>query len=339
MGAKSAMRADDGARPHDRQFRHEALLYSGPEQFVAATASFVRDSLAAEEPIMVAVIEPRRNLLREELGADAEHVHFIDMEEVGRNPARIIPAWQKWVDRNTNGAEPPQTFRGVGEPIWPGRTPAELLECHHHESLLDTAFDSGPGWWLVCPYDTASLDAGVIDRAQQTHPGTVNGTAQLSGVAYPNPDPSREGMFAEPLTEAIPAAGTGLFENAFALSDLFRLRETVARLATAAGLAVNRVEDMVLAVNELMCNSIQHGGGSGTLRLWQETGVLIGEVQDRGLIRDPLVGRIRPRGTGQGGAGVWMANHLCDLVQIRSTPAAGTTVRVQMALPAVGAVR
>lgn len=339
MGAKSAVRADGGARPHDRRFRHEALLYAGPEKFVAATASFVRDSLAAEEPIMVAVIEPRRNLLREELGADAEHVQFIDMEEVGRNPARIIPAWQEWVDRNTKGTGAPQTFRGIGEPIWPGRSPAELLECQHLESLLNTAFDSGPAWWLVCPYDTASLDESLIDRARQTHPGAVNGAEQLPGHAYPNSDSSREAMFAEPLTEAFPVAGTELFENAFALSDLFRLRETVARRATAAGLAANRVEDMVLAINELMCNSIQHGGGSGTLRLWQETGVLIGEVQDRGLIRDPLVGRIRPRGTGQGGAGVWMANHLCDLVQIRSTPAVGTTVRVQMSLPVVEAAR
>ena len=70
--------------------------------------------------------------------------------------------------------------------------------------------------------------------------------------------------------------------------------------------------------------------------LWQESGALTGEVHDRGLIRDPLVGRISPPGTGLGGAGVWMTNHLCDLVQIRSAPTTGTTVRVQMTLPVGG---
>ena len=333
MGAKGAIRAGDGALPRDAPFRHEAMLYAGPAQFVAATASFVRDSLAAEEPVMVAVIAPRRDLLREELGADADHVHFIDMEDVGRNPARIIPAWQEWVDRNSSPSNSPRTFRGIGEPIWLGRTAAELVECQQHESLLNTAFDTGPGWWLVCPYDTESLDESVIDRARQSHPSAISGTAQLPATEYPHPDLSHESMFAELLPEAFPEAGTRLFETAFALGDLFRLRETVAARATAAGLTANRVDDLVLAVNELMCNSIQHGGGTGTLRLWQEAGVLVGEVHDRGLVRDPLVGRIRPEGTGQGGAGVWMANHLCDLVQIRSAPAAGTTVRVQMALP------
>jgi hypothetical protein len=78
-------------------FRHEAMLYSGPTQFVAGTASFIRDSLDAGEPIMVAVIAPKVALIRDELGSDARDVRFVDMEAVGRNPARIIPAWREWV--------------------------------------------------------------------------------------------------------------------------------------------------------------------------------------------------------------------------------------------------
>jgi anti-sigma regulatory factor (Ser/Thr protein kinase) len=95
--------------------------------------------------------------------------------------------------------------------------------------------------------------------------------------------------------------------------------------------AKDRVDDLVLVANELACNSIRHGGGTGTLRLWRESGELVFEVQDRGLVTDPLIGRRNPNPTTGGGAGLWIANQVCDLVQIRSTPENGTTVRVHIA--------
>jgi anti-sigma regulatory factor (Ser/Thr protein kinase) len=55
------------------------------------------------------------------------------------------------------------------------------------------------------------------------------------------------------------------------------------------------------------------------------------EVEDEGLIEEPLVGRIRPDHTQLSGRGLWLANQLCDLVQIRSGMH-GTTVRLHAAL-------
>jgi anti-sigma regulatory factor (Ser/Thr protein kinase) len=304
-------------------FRHEAMLYSGPTQFVAGTASFVRDSLDANEPIMVAVIAPKAASLREELGSDARRVHFIDMEAVGRNPARIIPAWREWVAEHAPSG---RGFRGIGEPIWAGRTPAEIVECQQHEQLLNTAFDDGPGWSLLCPYDTASLPADVIERAHDTHPGMVQAGVRTESGNYPHPELTPAAMFAQPL----PAPPVPLYQTGFGLGDLVRIRERVAEYAYAARAAKDRVEDLVLVANELVCNSIRHGGGTGTLRLWRDAGELICEVQDRGLIADPLVGRHSPDPAG-GGAGLWIANQVCDLVQIRSTPQDGTTVRAHIA--------
>jgi anti-sigma regulatory factor (Ser/Thr protein kinase) len=90
------------------------------------------------------------------------------------------------------------------------------------------------------------------------------------------------------------------------------------------------VDDLVIAASELAANSVMHGGGSGTLRLWRENGSLLAEVEDRGQIEEPLVGRLRPGIAQEGGRGLWLANQLCDLVQIRSG-AAGTTVRLHVA--------
>jgi hypothetical protein len=51
------------------------------------------------------------------------------------------------------------------------------------------------------------------------------------------------------------------------------------------------------------------------------------EIADAGLINDPLVGRDLLHDLAETGRGVWMANQLCDLVQVRSG-SAGTVVRL-----------
>ncbi len=312
----------DSARRPGR-FRHEALLYSGAEQFVERTAAFVRDGLAADESVMVAVIEPRATLLRDALGADARDVHFIEMAVIGRNPARIIPAWQEWVDRHEGTG---RGFRGIGEPIWQGRSPAELVECQQHEALLNTAFDGGQPWWLLCPYDSSVLDPEVIVRARDTHPEVTDGRRPFRSSSYPSPELTRSAMFSLALSEP----PDPLYRIGFGLDDLPRIRQAVAACAVEEQLAAQRVDDLVLVANELACNSIKHGGGTGTLSMWRDGSELVCEVRDHGLITDPLAGRRKPNPRSGGGAGLWIANLLCDLVQIRSTPEDGTTVRVHM---------
>ena len=66
----------------------------------------------------------------------------------------------------------------IGEPIWPGRSPAELLECQHHEALLNLAFDPGQAWHLLCPYDLDGLDDEVIEAARLSHPLIVGSGRQ-----------------------------------------------------------------------------------------------------------------------------------------------------------------
>jgi anti-sigma regulatory factor (Ser/Thr protein kinase) len=92
-----------------------------------------------------------------------------------------------------------------------------------------------------------------------------------------------------------------------------------------------RVDDLVLAVNELASNSIYHGGGVGKLRIWRDGETLLCEVRDRGRITEPLVGRVKPAPEQWTGRGLWLVNQVCDLTQIRSD-AAGSVVRVHIGL-------
>ena len=52
-------------------------------------------------------------------------------------------------------------------------------------------------------------------------------------------------------------------------------------------------------------------------------------MHDSGWITDPLAGRIR-HGPDDRGHGLWLVNQVCDLVEIRTSKAAGTVIRLHL---------
>jgi anti-sigma regulatory factor (Ser/Thr protein kinase) len=304
-------------------FRHEALLYAGEEGFLAGTVPFIRDAVAGNEPVLVVVSDRKIRALEAELGPDADQVQFADMDELGRNPACIIPAWVQFVEDHAGEA---RRIRGIGEPISPARSAAELVECHQHESLLNLAFSASPAFWLACPYDTDALTNDVIEEAQHTHPFVSDGNASRASEGYLRP-----GVGPGPFDGELPLPVGEPDEVAFTSSvHLSAVRAFVAEHGRAAGLDVERTADLALAVSELATNGLLHGGGGGKVRVWPEEHVLLCEVTDRGRrLHRPLQGRERPAHGQTFGRGLWLVNHLCDLVQIRSHPT-GDVVRLHM---------
>jgi anti-sigma regulatory factor (Ser/Thr protein kinase) len=298
-------------------FHHEAFLYGSRDEFVVGMRDFLRDGIAAGAPALVVVDSDKCEQLSTALGADAGAVQFADMDEVGGNPARIIPAWMEFVSRH----ERHPRLLGIGEPISPRRDPDSLAECHLHEALLNFAFADAAGFELLCPYDTEALRPEVVAHARRTHPVVA---ACGSGAYCPHDEIG--GAFADPLPAPPAAAEDVVFND----RSLAALRAFVSRRARAAGLEPGRASDLLLAVNEIATNSIRHGGGGGgRLSMWSRADRLVCEVADEGSIADPLVGRRRPELDQVGGYGVWIANQVCDLVQIRSA-SRRTTVRLHL---------
>jgi anti-sigma regulatory factor (Ser/Thr protein kinase) len=317
IGAGSVSRS--GLVASNDGFRHEAFLYADDSEFLAGAAAFVRDAVVAGEPIMVVVDAAKVAALRTVLDGDAERVQLADMATVGRNPARIIPAWQAFVDQHSADG---QRLRGISEPIRVGRSPEELVECRHHEGLLNEAFVDTAGFWLLCAYDTAALGPVVIDQAHGTHRFIARAGQSHLSRHYHGAEATR--LFEEPVPE--PPAGTVVYE--FGAADLASVRRLAVQHAVTAGLA-DRAADVALVAGELATNSVRHGGGGGTLRLWRQHAALICEVRDRGHVVDPLVGRRCPVDGQVGGRGLWVVNQVCDLVQMRSSPS-GTTLRAHI---------
>jgi anti-sigma regulatory factor (Ser/Thr protein kinase) len=304
-------------------------VYRGDKGFLDVTVDYVRDGLAAGEPVLVALAPPKTALLREALGRAADLVRFIDMSQVGGNPARIIPMWRAAVEHASGSP-----IRGIGEPIWHGRRPAELAEALLHEALLNLAFADGPDLLLRCPYDAAVLPDAIVHDAHLRHPRVVGGDGSGCGIGYQGVGYQGVGAAATEFAVPLPEDGgcvAGVVVEFHDMVAVRRLRAMVGEQAQRLGIGDDRAADLMLAVHEIAANSLLHGGGWGTLRLWADDAAVVCEITDLGHIDQPLVGRIQPTADQVSGRGVWLANQLCDLTQLRSS-ASGTIVRMHMTL-------
>ena len=281
--------ATDAVHEVPAGFQHDAFVYTSDEEFVRLAGTFVRDGLAAGEKI-VAVLPPERiALLGKGLGPVGDQVRFIDMTVAGSNPARLIPLWRDALEQH-----PGHPVRGLGEPAFAGRSAPEYDEAVLHESLLDIAFARDQSFRLRCPYEAC---VGIDPTA--THSGA-------------------EALAEKTFRTALSDVPDRAEQWEFGLADLGQVRQWVNAQASSYGVSRDRLEDLALALHEICTNSIRFGGGRGTLSVWIADGTLICDVADCGRIDDLLVGRVLPPLDGLGGRGVWLANQLCDLVQLRS---------------------
>src|SRR5882757_9285424 len=300
-------------------FLHRALLYRGAAEFRASIERYLRGGQARAEPVLIATAPTKVSWLRRELGSDTAGVAFTDMTELGRNPARIIPAIRTFIDRH-----PGRRIRCVGEPVWPDRSAAELREATRYEALVNTAFSGTPAT-MVCLYDSAGLTTSVLDDAGCTHPAMFRHGEERDSSSYLGPDGLPPGCD-RPL--ASPPAGA---ERLSYQRDLRPVRSLVTRCARSARLPARRITDLVLAASEVAANTLRHTKAGGTVHLWHDADEVLCQITDSGIIADRLAGYRVPADDLPGGKGLWLVNQVCDLVEVRSSTD-GTTICLHMRL-------
>ncbi|WP_343999164.1 sensor histidine kinase [Streptomyces thermocarboxydovorans] len=315
MSAKTE-HPEAGRDPSD-PFVHLAFFYRDERQYTDGTVSFVREGLAAGDPVAVAVPGDRLRLVRDALGDDAGLVHLLDMREAGRNPGRIIPGvLHRFADAPPEG----RRVRIVGEPVWPGRSPQEYPACVQHEALINAAF-RGRTVTILCPYDERGLHERALADARATHPAVIPAGSRVRWPSEAYAPQEAVARYNEPLPLV-----TGALTLPFEAGTLTRVRHAAADEGRRLGLTGVRLEDLELATAELTTNSVVHGGGTGVLRVWADGGDVLCEVRDRGRLTDQLAGRRPPvRGRG-GGRGLLLVHLIADLVRVH-TGEDGTTIR------------
>jgi len=298
----------------EQSYRHEAFLWHDASDFTAGLVPFIEDGLQADESVMVAVIPEHTQWLRDGLATSADAVTFVDMVDLGANPARIIPAWQKFLDTHAGANRP---VRGIGEPIWPGRSAEELLECQLHEALLNLAVDPEMPFWLLCPYDVEHLSPDVVEEAHRSHPVIVEADAYQGSPHYAG-RAHADSMFAAELAEL----NGEPFSMNFNADNLGRLLAYVRLELYVAGLEADKASDLAVVIRRLALSSLHRGARQGVVRIWDQPKSMVCEVADDVSVEDPLLGRRAP--LAEDYDGLWLANQLCDLVQVRAFIGGGT---------------
>jgi hypothetical protein len=111
----------------------------------------------------------------------------------------------------------------------------------------------------------------------------------------------------------------------FSARNLSRLVSFVKLEGHVAGLSPDQAADLASATHRLASSSLLRGADGGTIRIWSHGQAVVCDVLDDTFVDDPLAGRRAPYQDDSDG--LWSANQLCDLVQLRSSPE-GTIVRV-----------
>jgi anti-sigma regulatory factor (Ser/Thr protein kinase) len=298
---------------------HQALIYDSEDEYLSAMLPFVLDGLESADRVLVVTKQEHAEALKAALGADAGALDFRDAEAWYIAAPRTARAYRQYLAEHANGRQ----VRVVGEPVWKGRSPAAVREWVRYEAMVNVAFAEAPAW-IVCPYDAREVSPEIVEHALHTHPELVDRTENRDYL-----DPV---SLCALLDDAeLEPPGEPPFELEFT-DSVSGVRTLVTTEAAAAGVHWERIPELVLAVNEIAGNAIRHGGGTGRIRTWAETGSFVCEISDSGPgIDDPLNGYLEPEGGEAEAGGLWVSRQLAELLEIRAD-SSGTTVRIHTAL-------
>jgi anti-sigma regulatory factor (Ser/Thr protein kinase) len=285
--------------------RHDAFLFAHDEELLDVLVPFLKDGLGAGEPMLVALSDRHTDLLRSALPADLP-LEFLP-EDVYFRPAKVLRAYrERMVAHVRAGAE---RIRVVGElPVtafgatWDGWT--------RYEAAVNRVYREFPVWCL-CVYDQRTTPPAVLRDIARTHPTLTapDGTREPS-EAYTEPESylsEERPMAADPVQHGRPTT---------VLTDPAPIEARAAvRDIDQGEVSDDDVEDLVVAVSEVVTNAIVHGRAPVEVRMWAGGDRIVVTVSDAGPgPADPLAGLVPSAGSDTSGRGLWITNQCVNHV-------------------------
>jgi transcriptional regulator with XRE-family HTH domain len=160
---------------------HRALAYESDEEFLEAAVPFINEGIERSHGLLAVTSQAQIALLRDALEDRSKHVEFVDSLEWYRSPREALDRYREFVRFKFDSGV--AWIRIVGEPVWAGRSAAEIAAWTRYESMLNLSFASSPAT-IVCPYDVRSLPEEIVDDAHRTHPEVVRGSSINASSSY-----------------------------------------------------------------------------------------------------------------------------------------------------------
>ena len=296
---------------------HATLFYDSAPQYAAEAGGFLREGLERGHRGLVMAPARRVDQLRSALGRDADEVTFVE------DTVAYAPQWNTFRVLLDFAADAPDVRSCViAEQQLVTRTPVEILDYRRLEASINLAF-AAHDIDLLCPYDAGTLPDHLLEIGRHSH-----ASVRRDGGLSPNSragDPA--GLLAGLAGVVQPPSGaTTLVCHTGA--DVSNARRLVHDLGAEAGFERDTVDDVALAVTEVLANALLHGAPPVALHVYDEGESWVCHVRDggRGPI-DPLAGLLPPDEPSDHGYGLWLARQLCTAVDV-GTDDSGTHVRL-----------
>ncbi len=305
-------------------FVHQACIYDSGEEFLAMAIPFVRAGLVLDEPVLVATTAANLQLLGDALSADADQIDFAETAYFGRRPPQRVAAFHRYWQRHATSYH--RHVRILAEPVWAGRSDRQVRAWQRMESALNVVL-LGTNIWMICPYDARTVDQAILRAARQTHPSRVDGRQIRPSGEFVDPVAFARACDATPLPN--PPADTPLFPVT-SVADLAGVRRFVSTRAAAHGLSGERVKLLVYAASEVAGYLLEQDSERLKISLWMSVGQIVCQITAHaGQAGDAFAGLRPPALEYQPGDGLWLAQQVCELLEVRVNRA-GCTIHLQV---------
>ncbi|MEU8296404.1 sensor histidine kinase [Micromonospora sp. NPDC048909] len=297
-----------GAAAGHHGYLHEAIRYDSDDELLAVVVPFLLGGVEAGEPTFVSLGDRTGRLVRAALPVGSG-VEFLPGGDVYARPTAAIRSYRELLAA--------QVAAGANQIRIIGELPRIALGATwdwwaRYESAINHAYDDFP-LWSMCAYDTRITPPAVLDEVARTHPrfATPDGGHPLSPTYLEPAVYLRE-------HRAAPA------DPLQATPPLVELTDPTAAQARAAVhdadpgvLPADDLDDLVVAVSEIVTNALRHGRPPVRLRLWVGADRIVVTVSDGGDgPKDPFAGLL-PAGNGAtGGLGLWITYQSCNHVSL-----------------------
>lgn len=304
---------------------HETALFGSDAEFRATARPFLEEGLDAHDPTYVVLNPGTEELVREDFG-ELDGIRYVSPRDAYVNPAATIQGYRDAsIADVAAGAEQVRFITEVPHPgvgaawDWWGR----------YESAANALFTDLPVW-AMCTYDRRTTPSDVLEEVLRAHPYLAGPDGEHTfNDLYETPADfldRRTCSYADPLEDEPP------------MVELVEPSLGEARRAAAAvvetRLGSEAMDDLALAVSEVVANAYRHGRSPVSLRLWAGPDRILASVRDSGPgTRDATVGLAQVPADDAGGRGLWIVNQLCDHVSI-TKPDDGFVVKLVLGTPA-----
>jgi anti-sigma regulatory factor (Ser/Thr protein kinase) len=320
------MRIETTRSTHAVRLEHAAAFHDSAAELLDQLVPIAEQALKRDEPLATALQPATERALADRLGgalASEERLVRLGRPEsggpAGASAQTLAARWALELRALSVATGRPVTVLNEHASAFDGDDGRFWTEL---DAALNVALADLPVR-ITCFYPELPLHLEILDGARRNHPLLLtDGELRLN----PGHHDPRAVLTTRPAARP-PLLGPPDVRLSFSAWQLHEVRTTVERALSGGGYERERVEDIVLAVNELATNAVEHGTPEAHLSVWTGQHGLLCEVDDGGTLRDPLPGLQAPHPAEPRGRGVWIARQLCDTLHVWAD-GRGTHVRV-----------